>query len=102
MADLKSIETATLDYLHADQDDEEWPVIKSNFQVLAAEPQTILELVAAARTNEQLPSLEEMQALAKLIRDLTGYIKMQVDYKPDPVRDDLLTHARQLLGVTGL
>lgn len=100
--DLKAIESATLEYLHAEPDDEEWPVIKSNFHVLAAEPHTILELVAAARTNEQLPSLEEMQALAKLVRDLTGYIRMKAGDQADAVRDDLLAQTRQLLGVTGL
>jgi len=47
-------------------------------------------------------SEEELQALGKLIRDLTGYLKLTAGDKSDPVRDDLLLQARQLLGVTGI
>lgn len=100
--DLIAIEQATLEYLNTDQDDEEWPEIESNFHVLAADPQKILELVAAARANAAVPTREEMQAIARLVRDLVGYIKLNASDNRDPVREDLLLQARQLLGLAGL
>lgn len=57
-----------------------------------------------ARSPERVEKamLEELQALGKLIRDMSGYIKMTAGDKLDPVRDDLLLQARQLLGLAGI
>lgn len=91
--------------MEGDRDDEDWPDIESNFAVLAANPLTILDLVqavAAARQKEQeRPTDEELAALGKLVRDLVAYIGKQAS-TPDPDRDALLLHARQLLGLTGI
>jgi hypothetical protein len=62
----------------------------------------VLDLVAITEKAEQGISDGELQALGKLVRDLTGYIKMHCGAGIDPVRDDLLLQARQLLGVTGI
>lgn len=67
-----------------------------------ADPQTVLELIQLVENTTSRISDEELQALGKLIRDLTGYIKMHGGIQADPVRDDLLLQARQLLGLTGL
>jgi hypothetical protein len=90
MKDLQAIKTAALEYRHADRDDEEWPVIESNFHILAADPERIVGLI------------EQMEAFGKLLRDMSGYIKLAGRDKPDPVRDDLLAQARQLLEDAGL
>lgn len=65
-------------------------------------PRTALELVEKVERLEAVVSEEELQSLGTLIRDLTGFIKLKTGDKPDPVRDDLLLQARQLLGLTGL
>ena len=66
------------------------------------DPQSVLELVTLAGGSENVPSAEELQALGKMIRDLAGYLRYTVGDKPDPVRDDLVAQANQLLGLTGL
>lgn len=61
------------------------------------DPVSVLQLVGeltAARANEQS---DDHTALLNLIRDLTGYIKLATGDKPDPVRDDLLLQARELV-----
>ena len=90
MLDLQAIKAAALEYRHGDREDEEWPVVESNFHVLAADPDRILALVG------------NLEAMGKLVRDMAGYIKLTGRDKPDPVRDDLLTQARQLLAANGL
>lgn len=90
MMDLQAIKAAAIEYRDGDRDDEEWPVVESNFHVLAADPDRIIVLVA------------QLEAMGKLVRDLTGYIKLAGRDKPDPVRDDLLAQARQLLDASGL
>ncbi|GAC1411453.1 MAG: hypothetical protein NVSMB6_12710 [Burkholderiaceae bacterium] len=68
------------------------------------DPQSALELIAIAQAQEDAEariSDEELAALAKLVRDLTGYIKFTAT-KPNPVRDDLLLQATQLLNLAGL
>jgi hypothetical protein len=82
-------------------DDDEEPSGRSNFRSIA-DPQTVLELVQIAEKAEKGISEEELRALGKLIRDLTGYINMNGGTGPGPVRDDLLLQARQLMGVTGI
>lgn len=99
---LPGIKSAVIEYMEADREDEDWPVVESNFHCIAAEPARILAMVEALEQFQQLPSPDELAVLGKLVRDLTGYIKMTAGDKPDPVRDDLLLQARMLLGMTGL
>lgn len=66
------------------------------------DPQSVLELVAMAGGAEGTPLADEMAALAKMIRDLSGYLRFTAGGKPNPVRDDLVQQANQLLGLTGL
>ena len=66
------------------------------------DPESVIELVSLAGGQESLPSVDELQALAKMIRDLSGYLRYAAGDKPDPVRDDLVQHANQLLQLTGL
>jgi hypothetical protein len=68
-------------------------------------PSTAIEMaqrIEGLQRMDQSVSEEEMRALGKLVRDLTGYIKLTAGDKHDPVRDDLLLQARQLLGVIGI
>lgn len=90
MLDLQAIKAAVLEYQQGDRDDEEWPVVESNFHVLAADPDRILAL------------LRQLEAMSKLVRDMSGYMKLAGRDKPDAVRDDLLAQARQLLQTSGL
>lgn len=90
MLDLQAIKAAVLEYQQGDRDDEEWPVVESNFHVLAADPDRILAL------------LRQLEAMSKLVRDMSGYMKLAGRDKPDVVRDDLLAQARQLLQTSGL
>lgn len=99
MIDLQPIKAAVLEYQHGDRDDEEWPIAESNFHCIAAEPARILAMVAELEQWRAGPSREETAALLQLVRDLTGYIRKTAGDKADPVRDDLLSQARMLLGV---
>lgn len=99
MINLQAIKAAALEYQHGDRDDEEWPVVQSNFHCVAAEPARILEMATELEQWRAGPSQEETAALLQLVRDLTGYIRMTAGDKADPVRDDLLSQARMLLGV---
>lgn len=96
MHSISIIKAACLSAL--DEDDEDAAGRLAEFRSIA-DPRTVLELTQMA---EATLSEEELHALGKLIRDLTGYIKMNGGIKPDPVRDDLLLQARQLLGVIGV
>lgn len=100
--DLNAIKNATLQYMHLDDDDEDRIIIESDYHCIAAAPETILALVQTVEHYQQQPGAEEVAALAKLIRDLTGYITMTAGGKADPVRDDLLQQARALLVVIGV
>lgn len=66
------------------------------------DPQSVLELIELAKSHENALSVEQLQGLGKLVRDLTGYIKLNCGTKLDSVRDDLLLQAQQLLGSAGL
>ncbi|HZW13222.1 MAG TPA: hypothetical protein VFF81_08545 [Noviherbaspirillum sp.] len=102
MTDLNRIEHAAREYLDADQVSDDWPSVQSNFYNIAAEPHVNLDLVAITRKLDSTPSQEELQALGKLVKDLTGVIKLSCGDTTDAVRDDLLLQARQLLGLIGL
>lgn len=67
----------------------------------AAQRQVATDAAAETGTTDGL-SNEELQAFTKLVRDLTGFIKMNTGGKADPVRDDLVLQANQLLGLAGL
>ncbi|HZW11685.1 MAG TPA: hypothetical protein VFF81_00645 [Noviherbaspirillum sp.] len=47
--DLKRVEATAIEYLEADEEDREWPIIKSNFANLAGTPHVVLDLVSAVR-----------------------------------------------------
>ena len=66
------------------------------------DPESVLELMTLAGGQETLPSVDELQALAKMIRDLSGYLRYAAGDKPDAVRDDLVALANQLLALAGL
>ena len=66
------------------------------------DPRSVLELVMLLDRQKSLPSSEELRALGKMIRDLTGYLRFKGGATPDPVREDLVQQANQLLGLTEL
>ena len=66
------------------------------------DPESVLELVTLAGGQESLPSVDELQALAKMVRDLSGYLRYAAGNKPDAARDDLVEQAHQLLALAGL
>lgn len=98
MHSLTVMADACADALEAADDDPHWRGAYCSI----IDPHSVLELIEIAKAHQEGISAEELQALGKLIRDLTGYIKLATGDKPDSVRDDLLLQARQLLGVTGL
>ena len=66
------------------------------------DPQSVFDLVTIADGQESLPSNDELQALAQMIRDLSGYLRYAAGNKPDAARDDLVEQAAQLLALAGL
>ncbi|KRB85168.1 hypothetical protein [Noviherbaspirillum sp. Root189] len=66
------------------------------------DPGSVLALTQQLDAMQKAGTAEELQCLGKLIRDLTGYIKMVAGDKPDPVRDDLLLQARQMTEQLGI
>ena len=62
----------------------------------------VLKLVDLAGGQESLLLVDELQTLAKMFRDLSGYPRYAAGDKPDPVRGDLVRHANQLLPLNGL
>lgn len=66
------------------------------------DPQSVLKLVTLAGRQESRPPVDELQALAKMIRDLSGYLRYASGNKPDAARDDLVGQANQLLALAGL
>lgn len=101
MHSVEVIKNACADALEKADQGEEWRAEYCS----VVDPVTVVEMVQRIEHLEQSSvglSVDEMQALGKLVRDLTGYIKAHGGIKPDPVRDDLLLQARQLLGVTGI
>lgn len=98
MHSLEVIKTACVDALEKSEDGAEWRAEYCSI----VDPSTALEMAARIEQCENLISGEELQALGKLVRELTGYIRLTAGDKADPMRDDLLLHARQLLGVMGI
>lgn len=101
MHSLEVIKNAAADALEKADQGEDWRAEYCS----VIDPLTVVEMAQRIEHLEQNAgglSVEELQALGKLVRDLTGYIKLHGGIKPDPVRDDLLLQARQLLGMTGI
>ena len=98
MHSLDAITNACNQALNDEDDGLEWQYAYAE----TVDPETVLELVTLAGGSENVPSAEEMQALGKMIRDLSGYLRYTVGDKPDPVRDDLVAQASQILGLTWL
>lgn len=65
-------------------------------------PRSVLALTQQLETIEHSVTVNELQCMGKLVRDLTGYIKMVAGDKPDSVREDLLLQARQITEQLGL
>jgi hypothetical protein len=61
------------------------------------DPTTVLDLIAQLTVAKANEPPNDHTDLLKLIRDLTGYIKLATGDKPDPVRDDLLLQAREVV-----
>ena len=72
------------------------------FRCRPVDRQEMAQRIERLEQIERTLSAEELQALGKLVRDLTGFIKLATGDKPDPVPDDLLLQARQLLGLAGI
>lgn len=68
MIDLKSVKATALEFQHGVRDDEEWPIVESNFRCIAAEPARILAMVAELEQWRAGPSREETTALLNLVR----------------------------------
>lgn len=54
------------------------------------DPSCTLELVHKLEKYEQIISGDELQALGKLVRDLTEHIKLTLGDTPGPARDDTM------------
>lgn len=102
MNSLDVMAGACVDAVEAMDEDPHW---RSAYATLV-DPYSVLQLIALVRQmQEPKPeriSEEELRVLGNLVRDMTGYLKLATGDKPDPVRDDLLLNARQLLGVVGI
>ncbi|HEV2612556.1 MAG TPA: hypothetical protein VGU61_20000 [Noviherbaspirillum sp.] len=95
---LPVIKNVCSEAIEAREDDKEhW---RNDFCAIVA-PEVVLSLIADLEKPPRI-SEEELQALGKLVRDLTGFIKLRTGDASDPVRDDLLLQARQLLGLAGI
>jgi hypothetical protein len=61
------------------------------------DPASVLKLVSHFQANTDETLSGQRAALVKLVRDLTGYMKLATGDKPDPVREDLLLQAKELI-----
>lgn len=98
MHSLDAITAACNQAIEDEADGRDWHYVYTD----TVDPQSVLELVAMVGGSEGVPSTDELAALAKIIRDLSGYLRYAAGDKPDPVRDDLVQQANQLLGLAGL
>lgn len=101
MHSLEVIKNACADAIEKADQGETWRAEYCSI----VDPLTAMELAQRLGHLEQNAgslTVDELQALGKLIRDLTGYIVLKAGDEPDVLRDDLLLQARQLLGVTGI
>lgn len=98
MHSLDVIKSACIEAIDTQEDDPHWRGLYCSI----VGPATVLEMAQQIETFEKVVTMDELQALGKLVRDMSGYIKMTGGDKPDPVRDDLLLQAKQLLDVAGI
>jgi hypothetical protein len=98
MYPLVTLKTACAEALEAIEKNNDW----HETYCASVDPRSVLALIQRLETSENVLTIDELRSLGKLVRDLTGYIKMIAGDKPDPVRDDLLLQARQLSEQLGL
>jgi hypothetical protein len=98
MYPLATLKAACVEALEATDKNNDW----HESYCASVDPRSVLALAQQLEAMENAVTVDELQCLGKLIRDLTGYIKMVAGDKPDPVRDDLLLQARQLTEQLGL
>lgn len=97
MPDFDTLRAACLQALEDATRRDDWHA--SYCQVV--DPASVLELVAQIEAANGANLAAERAAFVKLVRDLTGYIKMTTGDKPDPVREDLLLQAKELIDRSG-
>jgi hypothetical protein len=97
MHGLPVIRNICNEVIEAQHEGKEW---KASY-CCVVNPQVVLGMVAEMEKPPRIID-EELHDLCALVRHLTGYIKRKTSDAPDPVRDDLLLQARQLLGVAGI
>ncbi|WP_151633380.1 hypothetical protein [Noviherbaspirillum aerium] len=61
------------------------------------DPASVLGLIGEIEAGDGERFTADRAAFVKLVRDLTGYIKLATGDKPDPVREDLLLQAKELI-----
>ncbi|KRB74243.1 hypothetical protein [Noviherbaspirillum sp. Root189] len=98
MSSLPTLKAACVEALDAIDNHRDW----HEPYCALVDPGSVLALIQQLDALAKAATADELQCLGKLIRDLTGYIKMVAGDKPDPVRDDLLLHARQVTQQLGL
>ncbi|MEC4723827.1 hypothetical protein RY831_32435 [Noviherbaspirillum sp. CPCC 100848] len=93
MPTLDALKIACQQALEAADQHADWHVAYCE----VVDPLSVLSLIAQLESQDPDCLTAERTAFVKLVRDLTGYIKMATGDKPDPVRDDLLLQAKELI-----
>jgi hypothetical protein len=93
MQPLDTIKTACHQALEDARQHDDWQAAYCE----AVAPTAVLDLITQLKTAQSNEPVDDLAALLKLVRELTGYIKLATGDKPDPVRDDLLLQARELV-----
>lgn len=93
MPNLDAIKTSCHEALKAAGQAADWQA--SYCEVV--DPASVLDLVTQLESQIGERMASERAAFVKLVRDLTGYIKLATGDKPDPVREDLLLQAKELI-----
>lgn len=97
MPTLDAIKTACRQALEAGDRNTDWSAAYCH----VVDPASVLNLVAQLESQDSDRLTAERTAFVKLVRDLTGYIKLATGDKPDPVREDLLLQAKELIAQKG-
>ncbi|MEC4723758.1 hypothetical protein RY831_32050 [Noviherbaspirillum sp. CPCC 100848] len=97
MPPLDAIKTACQQALEASDQNADWRAAYCE----VVDPASVLNLVEQLESHDSDRSTGERTAFIKLVRDLTGYIKLTTGDKPDPVREDLLLQAKEILAQFG-
>jgi hypothetical protein len=93
MLTLDAIKTACQQALEVSGQAADWQA--SYCEVV--DPASVLDLVTEFESQSGERMAAERAAFMKLVRDLTGYIKLATGDKPDPVREDLLLQAKEFI-----